>query len=283
MKKILFIALMAGFAMTAAAQISEGEPSAKTYTTGNRPLKGTFGLYFGVESDLFGGNLASANGFMRNPFPIVNLKYMLSDNLELRLGMKFWKDRETLKYGNDKDEDNGIAFDESHKATAVVSDNQFRPGIAYHFTKSNLLDVYAGAEGIIGWRRDVLKTCDVINGDETSITMTNPYLAQTGIAQGVQLGVGAFIGLQAFIARLPLAIGFEYGISTKWDGGMKSRFYQKVGDNDPVTTYSDAANWDFLAGTVPGQRGDNTFDYVKARKGQWGNQVRFTISYYFNR
>ena len=282
MKKILFIALMAGFAMTAAAQISEGEPSAKKYTTGNRPLKGTYGLYFGVESDLFGGNLNDAGGFLTKPFPIVNLKYMLSDNVELRLGMRFRKDRETLKYGNDKDEDNGIAFDESYKSKAVVADNQFRPGIAYHFTKSNLLDVYAGAEGIIGWRRNVLKTWSDVDDTETSITQTNAY-PFTGVSKGVQFGVGAFIGLQAFIARLPLAVGFEYGITTLWDGGMKNRTYVKVGDNDPITTYSDAANWQYLAGTVAGQRGNNEFDYVKARKGSWGNQVRFTISYYFNR
>lgn len=282
MKKILFIALMAGFAMTAAAQISEGEPSAKTYTTGNRPLKGTFGLYFGVESELF--DKTPNNGF--KPIPIVNLKYMLSDNLELRLGMKFWKNRESLKFGNDKDEDNGIAVDESYKAKAVVADNQFRPGIAYHFTKSNLLDVYAGAEGIIGWRRNVLKTWSEVDGNEFSSTTTNVLPNAENTTKGVQFGVGAFIGLQAFIARLPLAIGFEYGISTKWDGGMKNRTYVKTGDTDPITTYSEAANWgrwlDGYSATVGAQRG-NQFDYLKARKGQWGNQVRFTISYYFNR
>ncbi len=288
MKKILFIALMAGFAMTAAAQISEGEPSAKTYTTGNRPEKGTFGLYFGVESDLFGGNLDDAGGFLTKPFPIVNLKYMLTDNLELRLGMRFRKDRASLNFGNDEDADNGIAYDESYKFKAVVSDNQFRPGIAYHFTKSNLLDVYAGAEGLIGWRRNFLKQWSEVDGNETSTTMTNQLFNRDNTTKGVQFGVGAFIGLQAFIARLPLAIGFEYGITTLWDGGMKNRSYVKNGDNDPVITYSEAANWDpnnWIQGAsaaVGAQRGAQ-FDYMKARRGQWGNQVRFTISYYFNR
>ena len=57
MKKILFSALMACFAMTASAQISEGAPSAKKYATGNRPMKGTFGLYVGAE---LGINFATA-------------------------------------------------------------------------------------------------------------------------------------------------------------------------------------------------------------------------------
>jgi hypothetical protein len=283
MKKILFIALMAGFAMTASAQISEGDPSAKTYTTGNRPEKGTFGLYFGIESDLFKGNLNDAGGFMKNPFPIVNLKYMLSDNLEARLGMKFWKQRETLKYGNDEDKDQGIT-EENFKNKYVEADNQFRPGIAYHFTKSNLLDVYAGVEGILGWRRQVTKTWsnDVDADIEISRTVRN---------RGIQFGAGAFIGLQAFIARLPLAIGFEYGISTKWDGALKQRTYnyRRVGSTETketlFTQYDDPdKGLVHLAGASAGvgQKGGQ-FDHMKARKAAWGNQIRFTLSYYFNR
>ena len=117
MKKILFSALMACFALTASAQISEGAPSAKKYATGNRPTKGTFGLYVGAESDLFD---RVTDRFAFNPLPIVNLKYMVSDNFELRLGMKFWKQRESLHFGNDKGDVN--AYDEKYNAKAVVAE-----------------------------------------------------------------------------------------------------------------------------------------------------------------
>lgn len=276
MKKILFIALMAGFAMTAAAQISEGDPSAKVYKTGNRPEKGTFGLYIGAETNLF-KDLPNT-GF--KVLPIVNLKYMLSDNLEARLGLKFWKQRETLKYGNDEDTDLGFT-EEDYKNKFVTADNQFRPGIAYHFTKSNLLDVYAGAEGIIGWRRNVQRAW----AEDVATDTENKTIVKTN---GAQFGLGAFIGLQAFIARLPLALGLEYGISTVWDGGLKTKAYNynRVGTTETTTTLYSQDNTQFnnLAGVTAGVgQKAGQFDYMKARKGAWGNQIRLTLSYYFNR
>jgi len=256
MKKILFFALMASFVMTAAAQITEGAPSAKKYATGNRPMKGTFGLYFGVESDLFGGNLHTASGFMNNPFPIVNLKYMATDNFEVRLGMKFWKQRESLRFGNDETDEDAVTgaalVQEKYSGKYVDADNQFRPGFAYHFTKSNLLDVYAGLEGIIGWHRGVQKYWTSLDGDE----VTNNVRTSS-----VQFGAGAFIGLQAFIARLPFAIGFEYGISTKWDGGLKTRTYYKDEDTSYTVYNVDAAQLPNLAANLPalvGQAGQRT-------------------------
>lgn len=275
MKKILFSALMACFALTASAQISEGAPSAKKYATGNRPTKGTFGLYVGAESDLFD---RVTDRFAFNPLPIVNLKYMVSDNFELRLGMKFWKQRESLHFGNDKGDVN--AYDEKYNAKAVVADNQFRPGFAYHFTKSNLLDVYAGIEGIVGWTR---------NGVYTNSTVDGLEIAATTRTSTVQFGASAFIGLQAFIARLPLAIGLEYGVGTMWDGALRQKTYAKAvngGNTVETTTYAqNDAYFNMLPGyaaTIGGQQG-GVYDWMKARKGAWGSQIRLTLSYYFNR
>jgi hypothetical protein len=275
MKKILFSALMACFALTASAQISEGAPSAKKYATGNRPTKGTFGLYVGAESDLFD---RVTDRFAFNPLPIVNLKYMVSDNFELRLGMKFWKQRESLHFGNDKGDVN--AYDEKYNAKAVVADNQFRPGFAYHFTKSNLLDVYAGIEGIVGWTR---------NGVYTNSTVNDIELAATTRTSTVQFGASAFIGLQAFIARLPLAIGLEYGVGTMWDGALRQKNYAKAvngGNTVETTTYAqNDAYFNMLPGYAAGIGGQQggVYDWMKARKGAWGSQIRLTLSYYFNR
>lgn len=275
MKKILFSALMACFALTASAQISEGAPSAKKYATGNRPTKGTFGLYVGAESDLFD---RVTDRFAFNPLPIVNLKYMVSDNFELRLGMKFWKQRESLRFGNDKGDVN--AYDEKYSAKAVVADNQFRPGFAYHFTKSNLLDVYAGIEGIVGWTR---------NGVYTNSTANDIEVAATTRTSTVQFGASAFIGLQAFIARLPLAIGLEYGVGTMWDGALRQKNYAKAvngGNTVETTTYAqNDAYFNMLPGyaaAIGGQQ-NGAYDWMKARKGAWGSQIRLTLSYYFNR
>jgi hypothetical protein len=284
MKKILFSALMACFALTASAQISEGAPSAKKYTTGNRPLKGTFGLYIGVENELF-NTLGDNFSLQFNPLPIVNLKYMATDNFELRLGMKFWKQRETLAGGNDQNDDNGVTADEKFSQKWVSADNQFRPGFAYHFTKSNLLDVYAGIEGIIGWQRNTLNTTIEIDGKKA---INNTHDAR------IQFGAGAFIGLQAFIARLPLALGLEYGVSTVWDGAVRQKTYVKNENTDPATEYTiynpvytantgDVRDLQQVAEPFASTNNKGGWDYLKARKGAWGSQVRLTLSYYFNR
>jgi len=276
MKKILFSALMACFAMTASAQISEGAPSAKKYATGNRPTKGTFGLYVGAETDLFQDKLGTKDEPNIQILPIVNLKYMATDNFELRLGMRFWKQRESLK--GTMDEAEGVKA-ETQGAKWVQSDNQFRPGFAYHFTKSNLLDVYAGMEGILGWKRNTITANSEIDGVKSYANTRS---------RNIQFGANAFIGLQVFIARLPLALGVEYGFGTMWDGALKTRSSAKSGDNDAVVTYtydSDPTHNDAFknAKITSSQAGVSAWDGLKARKGAWGSQARVTLSYYFNR
>ena len=272
MKKLLFTAFMAIFAVAASAQISEGAPSAKKYATGNRPTKGTFGLYFGVESDLFG---YSKGDFGVKPLPIVNLKYMVTDNVEARIGMRFWKERDNATGTMDKDDDKGYV-DETSSWKRVTSDNQIRPGVAYHFTRSNLLDVYTGIEGIFGWKRNTIDEKHEIDGKDAYTYKRDAR---------IQLGVGAFIGLQAYIARLPLAIGLEYGFGAMWDGAIRQKTTTKAVDADEVVTY--AVQDDFyhggFASNVTNQKGENKWDGLKARKGEWGSQVRLTISYFFNR
>lgn len=276
MKKILFSALMACFALTASAQISEGAPSAKKYTTGNRPMKGTFGLYIGAEQNLFGDlDQVGLNQF--RPIPLVNLKYMATDNFELRLGMQFWKRRDSFSGTNNADTDAGI-LEEKNSTKVVSSTNQFRPGFAYHFTKSNLLDVYAGIEGIIGWGRNTTTSSWKLDNDEGYSNQRDARIS---------FGAGAFIGLQAFIARLPLALGLEYGICTLWDGALKSKNVVKANNNaDEVVTYTadPTAFYDQAwANQLPQGQRQGIYDSVKARKGAWGNQIRLTLSYYFNR
>ena len=101
--------------------------------------------------------------------------------------------------------------------------------------------------------------------------------------RNIQFGANAFIGLQAFIARLPLALGVEYGIGTRWDGALKARSSAKTGDNDAIVKYSPDATQLTHVNLPNNQLGNQTWDAVKGRKGQWGSQVRLTLSYYFNR
>ena len=87
MKKLVLCALMAmGLALPSVAQITEGVPTAKTIRTGNRVQKGDFGIYMGVSSNMF-KDMKDKNIKINNPLPLVNLKYMVTDRIETRLGL----------------------------------------------------------------------------------------------------------------------------------------------------------------------------------------------------
>jgi hypothetical protein len=85
--------------------------------------------------------------------------------------------------------------------------------------------------------------------------------------------MGVFVGLQAYIADLPLAIGLEYGISSRVDLGLK---YKNEYTTEQGTTikYSPTNNFKYLEGS-------SSYSNLKARKGGIGNQIRLTLSYYF--
>ena len=213
---------------SANAQITTGESTSNVVRTGNRAQKGDFGIYFGATTDMF-KNIGSSVDF--SALPLINLKYMGTDKLEYRLGIEWWKKSET----------NEIEYEgKSNELTTSESSFMFYPGVAYHFNNRNLLDVYVGGELPFGF-----------GGEGTDDGDTDASFSN------FQIGLGAFIGLQAYIANLPLAIGVEYGISTQYktvsDGSMSQ-------DNMTISYQKDAS-------------------YSK-----WvlGHQVRFTLSYYFN-
>jgi hypothetical protein len=114
----------------------------------------------------------------------------------------------------------------------------FYPGLAYHVNNQNLLDVYFGAELPFGFGGN---SYDDGNSDQS--------------ASEFKIGLGGFVGLQAYIANLPLALGVEYGISA-----LNHSVSDGVYTRDALTIQKD----------------------VDSSKFKLGQQVRFTLSYYFN-
>ena len=235
------VALGLGVAYTANAQISTGETSSRVIRTGNRAQQGNFGIYLGASSDMF--KSITSSDISMDALPLINLKYMKTDKIEYRLGIE-WYDKYESQTGKMPtwNEETG----EEGTKDVTVSDSEskfmFYPGIAYHFSNSNLLDVYVGADLPFGWG-----TLGHHEGDDGT----------TGSV--FRIGVGAFIGLQAYIANLPIALGVEYGVSTLWNH------------------YGDA--------TVEkqGYEISNVVEDISSTKWKLGNQFRVTLSYYFNR
>jgi hypothetical protein len=256
-KKLFFALLVAlGGALAANAQITTGEPTSKIIRTGNRAEKGDFGLYIGATTSMF-GNIFKEDVQMV-PLPLLNLKYMATDKFELRVGLEAYKLSEKLN-GDIRTADNTYMI-----ANQKYGENNVMlyPGFAYHFSRLNILDVYVGAELPLGWNTNNVKS------------VATSYQSQT-TKRSFVIGLGAFVGLQAYIADLPLAIGVEYGISSRLDTGLKYKT-EVTRDNQTTVTYSPSIG-DF---TNLKPAGDG-YERLQARRGEIGGQLRLTLSYYF--
>lgn len=257
-KFILFLAICCMGTTSAFAQLTTGKPSSKEIRTGNRAQAGDFGIYLGVTSnmfkDMFDGDIKLT------AIPLINLKYMVSDQFETRMGIELYKSSERLKGDVLTMEENGsstYSLDNKYAKSQAM----FYPGVAYHFSKKNLLDVYVGAEIPIGWNSD--KALHEQDGSKMNVTK-NSFV----------IGLGAFIGLQAYIANLPLAVGVEYGISSRFDTGLKYKNEISSEGEKQIYYTPDLERFKHLDA-------NERFDNLKAKKGEIGSQFRLTLTYYF--
>ena len=223
---LFFTAVVAvgGLSIPANAQITTGEPTSKVIRTGNRASAGDFGLYLGLTStmvgDMFDGSVKLS------ALPLINLKYMMTDKAEWRLGLELYKTSSRNEGVISQTwEDN--MYDLPLTSRNSSSNAMFYPGFAWHFSSKNILDVYVGAELPIGWdssteyseygELDIFENPSLPNVlDVKKILSTNKVTKRSFV-----IGFGAFIGLQAYIADLPLALGLELGISSRFDTGLK--------------------------------------------------------------
>lgn len=245
-KKLLSIIVLIGAVSFAAnAQLTTGNPTAKEIRTGNRPQAGDFGLYTGLSSE---GLIQLISGYA-TPLPIVNIKYYATDKLEARIGIDVAAGRNWEK---------GLFTGETAKSASTYGESwgYIEPGIAYHFSKHNIIDVYAGAEIPLGYHTEVNRT---ISGSADTKTIA----AETQF----NIGLRPFIGLQAFIGDLPLAIGLEYG----WRG------YATLGEKIKTTTVTGGSKQVSYEALGSG----TTYDKLSAGSTLLGNEIRLTLSYYF--
>lgn len=241
---------------TAMAQITEGEPSAKVIRTGNRPEAGNFGLYMGATSNMFKGLFDG--DIKMEALPLINLKIMTSDQFELRVGLEFYRSMEKLTGTIPVGEATTEVQNERYAEGAAM----LYPGFAYHFSRHNIFDVYVGAELPIGWN-------------------SNTIISELGSASvkskksSFTIGLGAFVGVQAFIANLPLAIGVEYGISSRIDTALKYKNEATYDGKTQVTITPDLEKFEHIDVSA------DAYDKLKAKVGGIGSQFRVTLSYYF--
>lgn len=239
------------------SQLSTRENTTSVFKTGSRPQAGSYGVYIGPSfteiSDLVKSMEDEEGEVVARGIPLINVKYYSSDNFEYRIGLQF-SGKSTKKSGADNSEDE---YDIDIKES--VSFNRITPGIAYHFSSSNLLDVYVGAFLPLGWDTYTNRTLYDEDGHKTS--KFSPLL-----------GLGGFIGLQAFVADLPVSIGFEYGLTGLVRFGKQYK-HTLINDGKETVYYTETKDEQAIA----------QYSKLNYSESSFGTDLRITFSYYFNR
>ena len=248
---ILMILLFIGSAPIM-AQISEGEPYSRTIRTGNRPGSGDWGIFIGPSLSEISNMLD--RDITWSGFPLVNVKNYLNDNLEIRCGIQL--SRVSYKESGDL-----LVDDVDYTSIMKVKEEFYRltPGIAYHFSSKNLLDVYVGATLPFGVSKD--KYINIFDGDNYGTQLRSSF----------EIGLGAYIGLQCFVADLPVAIGLEYGLTG----------YKFLGEKYKNITTDENGVEQVYYTTTP-YNDYNQYSKLRSSYGYLGSDIRFTISYFFN-
>ena len=259
MKRTLFLMamLLVAVSFPLSAQISKGDPTATTIKTGNRPVKGDFGVFFG------GGFLIEQN--QRFWLPVMDFKYFVTDHIELRGGLDVYRNFNRNKGKVITATDPEL---QTYDKQTVNVDGFFNvvPGFAYHFSNLNILDVYVGAEipfGVENWRKVTRMEGENVppsGTDPVSIQAWNPFV----------IGGNVLVGVQAFIGNLPLAVGLEYGIGAKAYLGNKVKYITEDAEGNRTVYFKN-----FETETDKWSR-------LSAAGGYVDHIIRLTVSYYFN-
>lgn len=249
MKRVsLFILCLFGCYTLTYAQLSTRENVASVIHTGTRPEAKDFGIFIGPSASEV--KMMIDKDIRWRGLPLVNFKYYFKAKLEGRIGLQFSKTREKSE--------GDLLSGGSTKTIDVNSFNRITPGIAYHFSSKNLIDVYVGANMPLGWDR--YKSVNNGSGDKNEVSQ-NVFV----------IGLGGFIGLQWFVADLPVSIGLEYGFYGLNQRGMKYKHVVRSGESTQTFYTNDLGN------------DSPRYDNLKHTKFDVGSDARVTLSYYFKK
>lgn len=258
-KLLLFLTFCLAFSFFAQAQISEGQPRTSIIRTGNRPVKGDFGFYIGPSyteiRDLISWADKNSDVDVVRGLPLFNVKYYVSNNWEFKCGIQ-WYGKTTSFKGTQMIGD----LTQDAKGSNSITRFRLNPGMAYHFNTKNILDVYIGVEVPLGF--DIEKVIQASGEFLVKSTKNSPVI-----------GLGAFGGLQVFVADLPFAIGVEFGLTGLTKLGQKVK--HKVTSEDYTQIFYTRLN-----GTD--EILDIYYSKLNASTFESGADLRLTFSYYFN-
>jgi hypothetical protein len=257
---ILVIILISHFKV--AAQLSERANDSSLIRIGTRPQSGNFAFYIGTSyqeiTDWVDSKIEVTG------IPLLNFKYYFTDEVVFGLGLQTYKSTRFLS-GSLTEDQTGIINDIRKESRFV-----FSPRAEYHFSESNILDVYVGGTVPIGWEKDVVDYSEQYN-------ISGDYSSEIIEKSTTIYGFGVFAGLQAFIADLPMAIGFEAGIRGFGYGDLTYKHQEDYSINgvESSQTFYTSGNQSNVDYTEYKELNYSKFDL--------GSDLRITFNYFFSR
>lgn len=287
MKRISIYLGLAFLAMTFSteveAQLSERINNPSSIKAGTRPVSGNFGFYIGLEVDQFEDLFDEATE-VEEAIPLINVRYYYSDDLVLRAGISMWKKSRTLEGEIDTNSvagdpflNGGQGFGATYEHKEVDAYTLLHLGVEKHFKASNLLDGYVGFSLPLGYTRGALYTNN--NGSDG----TTDYLEVTTTRFSFVYGYELFVGVNAFVADLPLAIGAELGMRGLGVRGdkFKTEYEGSTGGVSYSGEYFTNNIDDFEDQVIQAEADNIRFSSLKARSFDTQAMIRFTVSYFF--
>lgn len=216
MRKILLFTVLACLFGTATvqAQLSTRENNDQKFLMGVRPEAGTWSLNFGLP--ITNGNAALGLNNFLGQGNVLTGTYFKTSTLAYRGGLRLFKNSSV---SNGTIADSSISTPPSmFKTNEFKSSSRnyiFSAGLEKHFSNSNFFDVYAGADLMAGFGKNLMvNNVELRNGDFTN---------QKSVMSTTNVGLGGVIGVSMFISNLPISLGVEYGWSALWTFGGKNK------------------------------------------------------------
>ena len=245
------------------SQLSDRVNSPSTFKVGTRPVMGNYGLFFGLAYNEL--KYWFDHDLEYNGLPIVSLKYYSTDNSVWRIGFQTSTTNKILSGKVDPLVNGGTLTEK--KLIDNTSRFTIYPGLEHHYTSSNILDVYMGMVVPLGWdrKKNITNTSDN-TGDfnENSVTRTS-----------LTYGLERFIGVQAFVADLPLALGLDFGAAVM--GHLFDR-YKHVISSEIGTATTDQTYY-----TIDDTGLGTRYESLNRRDFQLQGNVRVTLTYFFKK
>ena len=253
------------FSSVTFGQLSDRVSSPSTFKIGTRPVSGDMGVYFGIAyKDI--KNLIDNKDY--EGLPLVSIKYYISDNLVGRIGIDYSKETDIEKGEIDPVITGGTMIENTSKQ--ITSDLLLTPGVERHFLNSNLFDAYFAAMLPLGYKRDIIENDQVFQGN-----LYDEYkMSRFSFAYGLE----CLVGIQGFIADLPLALGLEIGFSGL--GYISDKYKSVVNSNITGTVVTQTY---YTRTDDPVTNGDIYYSKLSARNYEMSGNVRIQLSYYFSK